>query len=107
MQRRLDPVRVLRVKRVKLNSYYLKKYGFSLEYYENLVKEVENKCERCGKVPRGRLVVDEWHSPDSFRGLLCRGCNLLIGRLGDSLFSLGSVILYLAKKEEERYARTG
>lgn len=50
-------------------------------------------CEICGK--RGPLVFDHCHSTGEFRGWLCNGCNLSIGRLGDTVEAIERALNYL------------
>ena len=50
-----------------------KKYGISLEDYENLSKSQNNQCAICYK--EEKLVVDHNHTTGKVRGLLCNDCN--------------------------------
>ena len=65
-----------------------KKYGLSLEEYDNLLERQEGKCAICGTTenrgPGFRLVVDHNHDTGKVRGLLCNGCNTGIGNLYDN-----------------------
>ena len=59
-----------------------KTYGLSEEDYNSLVKAQEGKCGLCGADCTGRsLCVDHDHATGVIRGLLCRSCNILIGRI--------------------------
>ena len=42
-------------------------------------------CEACGAQPRKRLNLDHDHGTGMFRGWLCWGCNVALGKLGDSI----------------------
>lgn len=45
-----------------------------------------NVCEMCGSPPSGKaLNLDHCHKRDVFRGWLCWGCNVALGKLGDSI----------------------
>lgn len=53
-------------------------------------------CECCGKPPgKAALALDHDHTTGKFRGWLCHGCNLGIGRLGDSAEGVQRALTYL------------
>jgi hypothetical protein len=55
-----------------------------------------SKCECCGKV--SKLQCDHSHTKSkSFRGYLCRKCNVGIGNLGDDVNGLIRAFKYLSK----------
>lgn len=60
--------------------YAKRKYGLTLEAYDNLVQKT---CEICGQhtyVGVGGMGID--HTTDgSYHGVLCRNCNTSIGKL--------------------------
>ena len=60
-------------------------------------------CACCGKVDR--LVVDHGWSIDdpktSFRGYICRSCNVGMGHLGDSLAGVQKAVDYLERPRLE------
>lgn len=42
-------------------------------------------CEACGASPQTRgLHLDHCHETNKFRGWLCAGCNLMLGKMGDN-----------------------
>lgn len=59
------------------------RYDLSLEDYDRMKKEQDNKCVICLKEPI-KLVVDHCHASGKVRGLLCIGCNSVLGHAGDS-----------------------
>ena len=80
------------------------KYGIDREQYEALVEAQGNACAICKKPEkemdgqRGtplRLSVDHDHETGKVRGLLCRQCNIGIGRLKESVEILQNAIDYL------------
>lgn len=75
----------------------LKKYGLSLEQYEEMLKRQRGVCAVCGHVcATGKILsVDHDHDTGRVRGLLCNSCNLGIGQLGDSLDRLRAATAYL------------
>ena len=57
-------------------------YGISLDDYDSMVMEQNNKCKICLDVMK-RPCVDHCHVTGDVRGLLCRPCNSGIGQLKD------------------------
>jgi hypothetical protein len=55
----------------------------------------DSRCDICSRV--AKLVLDHDHETGSFRGYLCRDCNLGLGKLGDNLDGLRRVIAYLER----------
>jgi hypothetical protein len=53
------------------------------------------ECECCGK--RGKLVIDHCHITGTYRGWLCQGCNVAIGRLGDTAQGVQRALDYLTR----------
>lgn len=62
-----------------------RKYGFSLEMFNEMVFERAGLCDSCGRLPTdGRdLCVDHNHVNGKVRGLLCSDCNKALGFLKD------------------------
>ena len=59
-------------------------------------------CECCGRRGGGRLVIDHCHREGSFRGWLCRGCNVSIGGLGDTAEGVRRALAYLSRQTKEQ-----
>jgi|SRR6266576_983073 len=76
-------------------TWYLKaEYGITPEQYQVLYEVQRGRCRICKC--RKELVVDHDHKTGRVRGLLCNGCNVGIGRLGDTAFVAYRAYLYLA-----------
>lgn len=60
-------------------------------------------CECCGELPAKYLDHD--HETGEFRGWLCNGCNLSIGRLGDSRMGVMRAVTYFDFVETQRAGR--
>lgn len=82
------------------------KYGLTKEQYESLLAEQNGVCAICKKPEQERdgqrkslleLSVDHDHVTGKVRGLLCRQCNIGLGRLCESVEVLQSAIDYLKK----------
>lgn len=56
-------------------------------------------CECCGQPSKASLCIDHDHTTGAFRGWLCHGCNVGIGRLGDNLEGVRLAITYLEKQK--------
>lgn len=62
----------------------LKAYGLTVEEYEALLKKQDGKCANTAcrtSEPggTGRFAVDHDHKTGKVRGLLCSGCNTMLG----------------------------
>lgn len=63
-------------------GYSLKRFGMTVEQYEELFSTQNGLCAICGKPPNGKkLAVDHCHSSNRIRGLLCNSCNAFLGLL--------------------------
>jgi len=94
-------------------SYHLrwlleKRYGITLEQYNEMVALQGGRCAICNKVPAGtshtsrRLAVDHDHATNAVRGLLCSTCNTTIGMIEDSPSILDRMRRYLGKHAQLR-----
>lgn len=72
------------------------KYGLTREDWDRLYADQDGRCALCLKA-RDELVVDHCHETNVVRGLLCRGCNVALGKLGDNVESIMRVIAYLKR----------
>lgn len=74
--------------RERVQTYALRRFGITLEQYNILLKEQDNKCAICLKPAASlnkRLAVDHDHKTGEIRGLLCNFCNhRLIGKHRDA-----------------------
>ena len=82
-------------------SYLKRLYGLSIEQYDKMVAEQDNKCWICRRPePQGtRLSVDHCHETNTVRGLLCRTCNQAIGLLQHNTDLISRAAQYLSKGE--------
>jgi hypothetical protein len=88
-----------------VNKHLMRKYGISLEQYNNMFQIQNGLCGICGKKEstrrrkktegNERLAVDHCHETGVVRGLLCFKCNTAIGSLGDNEEMVMRVIFYL------------
>jgi hypothetical protein len=61
------------------------KFGITVAEYDALFLKQDKKCAACGFPPAGtrRPHIDHDHSTGKIRGILCHGCNVALGMLGD------------------------
>ncbi len=76
-----------------------KNFRLTMDAYEFLIKDQDNKCLICRK--DGKLVVDHDHKTGKVRGLLCHKCNSSIGFMGDSVELVKRSLLYLQGNYKE------
>lgn len=86
-----------REKRIQYErKYYLKKrYGLSLDDYNEMFEAQGGVCAICGGTQEGMLYVDHCHTSSRVRGLLCHLCNVGLGAFKDSEESLTNALTYL------------
>lgn len=64
--------------------YILKfRYGISQEQYDQMQKQQDYKCWICDRKGVRKLAVDHDHKTGKVRGLLCQGCNVMLGYYSD------------------------
>lgn len=83
----------------KRKHYALKeKYGISLENYNEMLMAQKECCKICNRhqsLFTRSLNVDHCHKTGKVRGLLCKDCNLLLGKVRDDVSVLKEAIKYL------------
>ena len=76
-------------------------YGITHNEYLKMVKAQNNLCAICGCEPpnnhKKRLNIDNCHTTEKVRGLLCDACNRAIGLMKDNPDLLNKAINYLAR----------
>lgn len=101
-------------RRRKYGRWLVRNYGITIEVYDALYDAQGGKCSICATTqPRGRggFHVDHCHGTGIVRGLLCAGCNMMLGLAKDSRDTLLRAVEYLAandnRKPENRAAEGG
>lgn len=83
----------------KRKAQRIKKFGITLDEFNQLLKDQDGKCAICGYSDRSNPnffpVVDHDHETGKVRGLLCMNCNQAIGKFKDDLNIIKSAISYL------------
>jgi len=87
------------------NKHYLRKYGITIEDYNQMLVEQKGMCKICGtKTPGDNItnfIVDHCHDTGVVRGLLCRKCNTGIGYLQDSYKVVQQAAYYLKETQDD------
>ena len=68
------------------------RYGLDTIAYNEYINNI-GKCQICDN--KENLCVDHDHLTGENRGVLCRGCNLMIGLAKDNVRLLSRAVLYL------------
>lgn len=80
---------------------FLRKYGLTLEQYEQMVAVRGGRCDICGQLPKdnrgSKLHVDHVEGTKIVRGLLCLQCNVGIGMLQHDIDRLLAAAAYLGR----------
>lgn len=83
--------------------HLVRKYGVDLAQYERMLTEQDGRCAICGceesTQHNGVFHVDHCHATGVVRGLLCRGCNHVLGHLKDDPNLLRNAIAYLRRPQ--------
>lgn len=88
------------------NNYLKRRYGITLETYNEIIKKQNGRCSICGDPPGDRRArngtlnervfdVDHCHKTAKVRGLLCNNCNQGLGQFKDSPRILSNALNYL------------
>ncbi len=74
-----------------------KKYGITLEEYEELHEGQEGLCAICKSPPPKdkHLAVDHCHATGKNRALLCGNCNTALGMVKENTQTLTSMVGYI------------
>ena len=79
-----------------------RKYGMTLEEYDEMLESQGGCCASCGSPEpggSGTFHVDHCHDSGEIRGLLCSNCNRGLGYLGDDLDGVMNIVYYLLQRD--------
>lgn len=77
------------------NNSLLRRYGISLDKYNQMCDSQNNKCAICKR--SRKLVVDHSHKTGLVRELLCNACNSVLGHFHENIEVLQNAIQYVQK----------
>lgn len=72
----------------------LRRYGITLEQYEQILCAQNGECRICRK-SKEKMCLDHCHVTGKIRGILCNECNIAIGALKDSPALVARALEYL------------
>lgn len=83
----------------KRRHYALKEnYGIGLDQYNDMLKQQNECCKICNQhkdLFDRALAVDHCHATGKVRGLLCKNCNMMLGKAKERIDVLKAAIKYL------------
>lgn len=84
----------------KVLAYRLKQFGLTIEQYDALLEEQDDRCAICVSPYPGQRNwhVDHDHNIGKVRGLLCSACNTGLGHFQDDPARMRAAIAYLEKQ---------
>lgn len=89
-----------------LRRMNLRKYGISLEDFNQMYKDQKGVCAVCKKPEADKnqhnimsLSVDHDHETGKVRGLLCHRCNRALGLLNDDLDNVRELFNYRKRND--------
>jgi len=95
----INKERYAREKSQARERHLVRKYGLSEAMYVEMLRKQNGCCAICGAAEseqfKGVLHVDHCHSTGKVRGLLCRGCNHMLGSIRDEPGILLKAVEYL------------
>jgi hypothetical protein len=77
-----------------------KRYGLTIEQFNQMVLAQNNCCALCKKQQTKKLHVDHCHTTGQIRGLLCGNCNTALGLLKENLTTIESIVNYLNRRNQ-------
>lgn len=84
----------------KKDRFIQRTYGITMEDYNIMFQAQEGCCKSCKRHQSNftkALVIDHCHRTKQIRGLLCSGCNLALGNVGESALYLRALANYIEK----------
>ena len=80
-------------------AYILKRYGLTVDEYDNIIKQQSNLCAICYTdfqfLSKKKIHIDHDHKTNKVRGILCHNCNAGLGLFKDNPLFLQKAIQYL------------
>lgn len=84
------------------SAHFKRKYGLTLEQWEEMAEKQNYKCAICQEEETGkRLSVDHCHTTGKIRQLLCQTCNMGIGAFKEKPELFHSALAYMEKHRGE------
>lgn len=91
-----------KVRRISRRNDLKKKFGITIEQFDNMLVAQGGCCALCGTLEPGgnkSFRVDHDHDTGIIRGLLCHHCNVGLGHFKDNPSLLQQAINYLGRAQ--------
>lgn len=96
-----------RSREIERKGYYKRKFGITVEQYDEMLAAQNGACGICSKPPeKKRLAIDHDHETGAIRGLLCVPCNAALGVL-EALLEEAKTYLAKGKAEADHETKMG
>lgn len=76
-------------------------YGITLKDYNEMLRLQNNSCKLCEVSPIKKPAVDHNHTTGKVRGIVCQGCNIVIGFFESRPQAVDNVKQYLMETNEQ------
>jgi hypothetical protein len=83
-------------KKIRKNGYLLRKFGITLDRYNEMMLDCGGCCEIC-RQKMDKPCVDHNHNTEEVRGLICAQCNSGLGEFREKESILFKAVSYLIK----------
>jgi len=80
-----NPEVAAKVKKAAIKHRLSKVYNITIEEYDAMLVNQNNKCKICDTTPDKKLNIDHCHKTNKVRGLLCWPCNIALGHFKDNI----------------------
>lgn len=95
--------RCSKCKRANANQAMKRKYGISLNDRDRMIEAQGWGCAACSidlrKLPPRQIHIDHNHDTGEVRGILCHGCNIAFGHLGEDSDRIEGLLAYSRKHD--------
>lgn len=81
IRKNLNPEQYKIQNKIWARKSLLKKYGLTLQSFEEKLKKQSRRCAICEKLFKKRINIDHNHKTGKVRGLLCTECNISLGHI--------------------------
>jgi hypothetical protein len=90
-------------KRAQRDGHLRRKFGISIDVYEEMLAAQGGVCGICGREPNPSIAlhVDHDHETGVIRGLTCFRCNQALGAFGEDMERLQKATDYLLRHDPE------
>ena len=94
-----------RVKFLQRRNSLQSRYGITIEQYDAMLSKQDGVCLTCERpcLSGLHLAVDHDHDTGLIRGLLCRDCNTVLGKVNESVEILRKMITHIVRNKRRKH----